>query len=272
MRWAWPASSALAAACYSPTAQQGAPCNAVTDVCPFQQTCQLSGGAYMCSSTPEDAQPLDAVRSDAAAPSDGATAAVIAVVQATADDSTAAINVLSFDDQIQQHDAIIVCFSLPSGHATLGSITDSLDNTYSVVVGPIVTNGFGHYIAIAPDSPAGSDAVAVTLSEAASADWELLALEYTGLSLTQPFDADAYDSGNGSAMSSGSASTSSAHELLFAYGHATGPMVGSGYTARDTGNNSLVEDEVVFATGNYDATGTATSSIWTLILATFVGR
>jgi hypothetical protein len=272
MRWAWPASTALVAACYSPTAQQGAPCNAVSDVCPFQQTCQLSGAVYTCTSTPEDAQTLDAVRSDGASARDGAADAVIAVVQATADDSTAAVNSLSFDDQVQQHDAIIVCFSFPSGHTTLESITDSLDNTYSVVVGPVVTNGYGHYIAIAADSPAGSDAVTITLSEPATADWELLALEYTGLSLAHPFDADAYDSGNGSAMSSGSASTSSAHELLFAYGHSTGPMAGSGYTARDSGDDSLVEDEVVFAPGSYDATGTATPGIWTLILATFAGR
>ena len=50
MRLAWP-SAALVAACYSPTAQQGAPCNAVTDVCPFQQTCQLSGTEYMCTNS-----------------------------------------------------------------------------------------------------------------------------------------------------------------------------------------------------------------------------
>jgi hypothetical protein len=272
MRLGWPASTALVAACYSPTAQQGAPCNGVTDICPFQQTCQLSGGEYMCTSTTVDAQAPDAVRSDGASASDSGPVPLITVAQATGDDSTAAVNSLGLDDQVQQHDAIIVCFSFPSGHAKVASITDSLENTYSIVVGPVVANGYGHYVAVAADSPAGTDTVTVTLSEAPAADWELLALEYTGLSLTHPFDTDAYDSGNGSAMDSGSASTSSAHELLFAYAHATAPMAGSGFAARDSGDNSLVEDEVVFATGSYGATGTATSGIWTVILATFAGR
>jgi hypothetical protein len=268
------ASAALVAACYAPTVQQGAPCSGVTDVCPSPQACQLSNGQYMCTSTPQDGQTLDAALGDAAFDRDAADAAalsVIGVAQATADDSTAAVNALALTDQVQVHDAIIVCFTFPSGKTTLVSIDDSLGNAYAVVAGPVTSNGYLHYIAIAADSPAGSDTVTVTLSDA-SFDWELLALEYTGLSLTRPFDVDAYDSGTGSAMSSGSAMTTSPHELLFAYGHASAPMVGSGFTLRDSEGDSIVEDAVVFTTGDYDATASTTAGIWTLILATFAGR
>jgi hypothetical protein len=155
---------------------------------------------------------------------------------------------------------------------TLQSIGDSLDNSYAVVVGPVVSNGFDHYIAIASNAAGGSDTVTVTLSAAVSGGWELLALEYTGLALVAPFDTESDDSGDGSAMSSGSVSTSSAHELLLAFGHSSDPMAGSGYTTRDDGGDSLVEDQVVFTAGSYTATATTTSGIWTLILATFAGR
>jgi hypothetical protein len=169
------------------------------------------------------------------------------------------------------HDAIIVCLTFPSGIVSLQAISDSLGNNYAQVVGPVVGNGYDHYIAIAANSAAGNDTVTVTLS-GATAGWEVLALEYTGLALVAPFDSDSYELGVGAAMSSGSVSTSSAHELLLGYGHSTDPTAGTGYTARDTGAESLVEDRVVFATGDYTATATTPPGVWTLILATFAGR
>jgi hypothetical protein len=225
---------------------------------------------------PEDAQPRDASRSDTShvrdADDDDGPLPIIAVAQAGANNSTTAVNSLVLADQVQAHDAIILCFTFSSGTAVLQSISDSLDNTYSVVVGPVTSNGYLHYVAIASSSAGGNDTVTVTLSAAVAAGWQVLALEYTGLALSAPFDTEAHDSGNGSAMSSGSVSTSSAHELLLAYGHSSAPMAGPNYTARDSGTDSLVEDQVVFTTGNYTATATTTSGIWTLILATFAGR
>jgi hypothetical protein len=222
---------------------------------------------------PDGEQPADAAPSDGPRAIDGAAATpVIAAVQEVANSSTAPGNSLVFPQQVQAGDSIIVCFTFPS-HMMLGSIDDSLANQYTAVVGPALANGYNHYIAIASSPAAGSDTVTVTLSGPVSAGWELLALEYTGLAPTDPFDASAYASGSdGSAMSSGSASTKSAHELLLAYGHSSGPMAGSGYTARDSTDESLVEDHVVFATGSYTATATTSPGIWTLLLATFAGR
>ena len=172
---------------------------------------------------------------------------------------------------VQAHDAIIACFTFTSGNPTLASISDSLGNTYSVVAGPVVTNGFVHYVAIASNSPGGSDTVTVTLTAADAGGWDLLALEYTGLALTAPFDTTSYDSGNSGTMTTKTATTSFAHELLIGYGHSSGMMPGSGYTARNTTAENLVEDQVVFAAGDYTATGTTMPGIWTLILATFAG-
>jgi hypothetical protein len=206
-----------------------------------------------------------------AGPTDGASSPNIAVVQTMATSSTTATSAIALPEHVQDHDALIVCFTFPSGGPTLQSIGDSLDNGYSVVAGPVVSNGFVHYVALASNVTGGSDAVTVTLSAAATAGWQMLALEYTGLALSDPFDTEAHDFGNSSDMSSGSVTTSSAHELLLAYGHASAPMAGPGFTTQASGNENLVEDQVVFATGDYTATGTTTSSIWTLILATFAG-
>jgi hypothetical protein len=271
MRSIWLALLAVAGACYSPTVQLGAPCNPATDTCPFQQTCQLAGGQFVCTNMIVDALTLDATHSDSPRMSDGAIAD-IAAAQAEANTGSGAANSLVFPDPVQPDDTIIVCFTFPTGTSTLASISDSLDNSYSVVVGPVATNGYAHYIAIASSSAGGSDTVTVTLSAAVASGWDVLGLEYTGLALTDAFDASAYDSGNGTTMSSGNVSTLSAHELLLAYGHSSGPMAGPGYTLRDSEDDNLVEDQVVFTTGKYTATATTTSGIWTLILATFVGR
>lgn len=266
----------MLAACYAPKIEQGASCDPDTNLCPFPQTCQQSGGEYVCTSTtPVDAEPADAAPRDAppdAAAIPDAALPTIAAVQAIASSSVAATASLTFPDAIAHHDAIIVCATFPSGTVTPQGVSDSLGNTYALAVGPVVANGYDHYIAIAANSAAGDDTVTVTLSAAATGGWEVLALEYTGLALDTPFDTSAYDSGNGTAMTSGSVSTSSPHELLLGYGHAGEPVAGPGYTSRDTGPASLVEDRVVFATGDYTATATTSSGVWTLILATFAGR
>jgi len=211
---------------------------------------------------------FEARAGDAAA---DAPLAVIATVQTEATSTVTATNSLVLPAPVQAHNAIIACFTFTSGNATLQSISDSLGNTYTVVAGPVVTNGFVHYVAIASNSPGGSDTVTVTLSAAISGGWDLLALEYTGLALSAPFDKSVYDSGNSGAMTSGSATTSFAHELLLGYGHSSGMMPGPGFTARDTTAENLVEDQVVFTTGDYTATATTMPGIWTLILATFAG-
>ena len=197
---------------------------------------------------------------------------VIAAVQAVGSSSSTAVNSVALPAQVQAQDAIIACFTFRSGSATLQSITDSLGNSYAVVVGPVLTNGYVHYVAIASRSPGGNETVTVTLSAPDSNGWDLLALEYTGLALTDVFDVSSFSSGNSGDMSSGAVSTSSPHELVLAYGHSTGQIPGSGYTVRDALPDDMVEDQVVFTAGSYTATGTTIPGIWTLILATFAGR
>ena len=206
------------------------------------------------------------------APSDSASAdgppPAIAVAQATGGSSNAAAIQVTFSAPVQDHNAIILCFTYGHGGASLVSMADTLGNNYSLVLGPVVTNNLDHFVAFAPSSPGGTDTVTVTLS-AAPGGWEMLVLEYTGLTA---FDTATYNSApSGNMMSSGNVMTRSAHELLLAYGHSTTPMAGPGYTERAIRSSSLVEDSVVFAVGSYSATATTSPGIWTLILAAFEG-
>jgi len=51
MRWSrvWPAVASALAGCYAPTPAPGAPCDPTSDNCPSGQTCQPSGGGFVCA-------------------------------------------------------------------------------------------------------------------------------------------------------------------------------------------------------------------------------
>jgi hypothetical protein len=101
---------------------------------------------------------------------------------------------------------------------------------------------------------------------------DLFAVEYSGLALNDAFDVVAYSSGNSAAMSSGTASTSVAHELILGYAEAPSASAGTGFAARASQSGNLIEDETVFETGPYQATATTGAGGWTMIMATFKGE
>ncbi|MGH9545170.1 MAG: hypothetical protein ACRD23_08130, partial [Terriglobales bacterium] len=72
---------------------------------------------------------------------------------------------------------------------------------------------------------------------------------------------------------SGSATTTSANELIVGAGSTTGMAytgAGSGFTSRIINNfGNLVEDKVVSSTGSNSATATNSSGNWTMLMATF---
>jgi hypothetical protein len=197
----------------------------------------------------------------------------ITFVQQNTIKPTAAVTTLSFNNPVAAHDAIIVCLNFPAAsNATLSGITDSLGNSYAVVVGPIVGNGATHYVAVALDSKPGSDTLSVTATVAPNSGSDLFALEYSGLALSGAFDVSASNSGNSTALASGNAPTTSPHELLIGYAEASNAAAGTGFTARATLSGNLIEERVVTSTGSYSATATANAGGWEMILATFKGR
>ena len=158
---------------------------------------------------------------------------------------------------------------------TVSSVTDTSGNTYAWSRGPTVGGGISQSIYYAKSiagAAANANIVTVTFSAAANAP-DIRILEYSGLNTTAPLDVTAAASGRGTSVSSGSATTTSANELILGATtvSATTSGVGSGFTKRiqTVPDSDLVEDQIVTATGSYAATSTVTGGTWVAQMATF---
>jgi len=272
----------VVSACYGPSIPAGAPCTPGGN-CPDGQTCELVGGTYACTigTAPSDAADTDV---DASPPLDDAPQATndaspdaalrpITFVQQATAKPTAVTTTLDLPNPVGSHDAIIICLNFPvATGATITDITDTLGNSYAVVVGPVTRSSNVHYIAAAFNAHPGADTLSITLSAAPANDADLMADEYSGLALSDAFDVSANASGNGTAMASGPATTTVAHELILGYAEAPSATAGTGFTEHSNQSGNIVEDFVAFTAGPYTATATTTAGNWTMILATFKGR
>jgi len=105
----------------------------------------------------------------------------------------------------------------------------------------------------------------VTVTLSANSAWiELYLAEYSGVDQTNPIDAQAGSSGSAGPVSSGNATTTVAGDVI--YGYCVGDsacIVGSGFAARSTFDDNLIEDQTAGNPGSYAATGSATSG-WTM--------
>ena len=148
---------------------------------------------------------------------------------------------------------------------TVSSVTDTNDNTYTLAVGPTVLPGPPggglsqaiYYAKNIASAAANGNTVTVSFSAAAVSP-DVRILEYSGLNPTSPLDVTAAAVGNSATSSSGTATTTSASELLvganMVYTSTTGP--GAGFTRRiiTSPDGDIAEDQIVTATGSYQAT------------------
>jgi len=157
--------------------------------------------------------------------------------------------------------------------STVSSVTDSQGNTYTRAAGPTITTGLQQSIYYAKNIAGGSNTVTVKFNQAASYP-NANVLEYSGLSTTNPFDVSAALSGSGPNASSGSATTTSANEVILGAGntvhHFTAP--GSEFSNRIiNGFGGISEDQIVNGTGSYAATATNSAGAWVMQMAAFRG-
>jgi hypothetical protein len=260
----------VAAGCYSPNAATGVPCSS-DGTCPGGQLCDTGQAPPVCVTSLGDAGAHDARHLDA--PHDSPTTTPIAFVQLNQDKPTLAVTTLALPNTVASGDAIVVCFNyaVASG-ATLTSITDSLGNTYTTVVGPITAGGDIHYAAVALNVAAGADTITVTLDAPTGNGSDLFVLEYSGILGANAVDVTEQASGTGTAMSSTAGSTTNAHDLIIGYAEAPGATAGAGFTARKILAGNMVEDKVVFSTGSYDANAPTTSGNWEMIMVALKGH
>jgi hypothetical protein len=159
--------------------------------------------------------------------------------------------------------------------SSVSSVTDSRGNVYTRALGPTTTTGLSQSIYYAKNIAAGSNTVTVTFNQAAAYP-DVRILEYSGLDTSAPLDVTAAAVGSGTSANSGSATTTSANELIFGAGSTTGVTYtggGSGFTARIINNfGNLAEDKTVASTGSNSATAPNSSGNWVMQMATFKAK
>jgi len=153
------------------------------------------------------------------------------------------------------------------------AVTDSQGNIYTLAVGPTRGTNLSQSIYYAKNIKAGNNTVTVTFNQAA-VYVDVRILEYAGLSTTSPLDVTAAATGNNTAPSSGSATTTSPNELIFGANTVwTGNTVaGPSFTIRiiTTPDGDLAEDRVVTTAGSYSASSTLwTSGPWVMQMVAF---
>jgi len=156
--------------------------------------------------------------------------------------------------------------------ATVSSVVDSRGNTYTLAVGPTSGTALRQSIYYAKNIAGGSNTVTVTFSQAAFFP-DVRVLEYSGLDPTAPLDVTAGAAGTSTSANSGSATTTSANELIFGAGTTGGSFgtVGTGFVTRiTTPDSDIAIDKTVNSTGSYNAASALTySSTWVMQMATF---
>jgi hypothetical protein len=160
-----------------------------------------------------------------------------------------------------------------TGSETVSSVTDTSGNVYFKAIGVTQGTGLSQSIYYAKNIvKAAANTVKVTFSGSAL-DVDLRILEYSGLDTSNPLDVTAGASGTSATPSSGSATCTSANELVFGAGMTfkVFTAAGSGFTSRAiTYFGDIVEDETVTTEGAQAATGTLNeSTYWVMQMATF---
>jgi Domain of unknown function (DUF1929) len=158
--------------------------------------------------------------------------------------------------------------------SAISSVTDSKGNIYTRAVGPTSNTNLQQATYYAKNIAAGNNTVTVKFNqEAAYPDVRIL--EYSGLDPTSPLDVTAAATGSGTSASSGSATTTSATELIFGAGTSASDFTsaGSGFTDRIINiYGNIAEDETVSNIGSYAATATNSSGNWVMQMATFKAK
>lgn len=151
------------------------------------------------------------------------------------------------------------------------TVTDTAGNTYVAVGVPSTTVADSSaQLFYAKNIAAGSNTVMANFSTSSSFQF-LYIHEYSNIDKTNPLDQTVNANGFGTAVDSGSLTTTFPTELLF-----SGSMsfdtesAGTGWTSRSTFFNGLTQDQIVSSAGTYNATATIDSSqSWMIQAATF---
>ncbi len=190
-----------------------------------------------------------------------AAAAFVQQASGAAPGSTQTFSV-SFSSKTTAGNLILVGFDKDGSQ--IPTVTDSQGNTFTEI-GNELTSPVGSHSRLycASNIHGGADSVTVTYS-ASSTYLELYVTEYSGINTTNPIDGQSGNSGSAGAVTSKSVTTTTAGDIIYGWSAADWACtVGSGFSARATLNNNLVEDMTSGGAGAYAATATANNG-WTM--------
>jgi hypothetical protein len=168
--------------------------------------------------------------------------------------------------------ANIVAIGWNDTNANIQTVSDSASNAYQLALATFRGNGMSQAIYSATGIAGGSNAVLVTFNQAA-AFADVRAMEYSGLDPVDPIDSAVSATGIGTIADSGSLTIGATNELLVGAGMTatTFGSAGSGFVLRviTTPDADIVEDQVVTATGSYNATAYLSDGAWLMQSAAF---
>ncbi len=153
----------------------------------------------------------------------------------------------------------------------VSSVTDSNGNNYALALGPTKATALTSAIYYAKNIAGGSNTITVAFNGTAAYP-NVNVLEYSGLDTANPLDVSAASIGTGTTANSGSATTTSANELIVGAGNPSSVFTspGSGFSTRVINQfGGISEDKIVTSAGSYSATATLTSGTWVMQMAAF---
>ncbi len=155
------------------------------------------------------------------------------------------------------------------------AVSDSPGNLYKAAVGSTLWNN-GQYSVqtfYTINRIGGANTVTATFGTAVNSFGIIYALEYSGVAQIGPVDVTAAAAGVSGSLESGTVTTTSNVDLLFAGGASANTVTspGAGYTARSTFEGNMTEDEVASAKGSWSASASNSGGAWAMQMVAFRG-
>ncbi len=152
------------------------------------------------------------------------------------------------------------------------ALTDSRGDTFANVGAPVSWgNGYSAQIFYATNIAGGTDTVTAAFRTPVTSFGVLYVHEYAGISSVNPVDATTSASGSSAALNSGTATTTSANDLIFGAGVSDNAVTaaGSGFVSRDQAYGNITEDRSAGAIGSYAASATHNGKQWCMQMVAF---
>jgi chitodextrinase len=152
------------------------------------------------------------------------------------------------------------------------ALTDSNGNAFVNVGGPLSWgSGYSAQIFYATNIVGGTDTVTAAFRTSVTSFGVIYVHEYAGINTLNPVDVTASASGSSTALNSGTATTTSANDLIFGAGVSDNMVTaaGSGFISRDMAYGNITEDRIAEAIGSYAATATHNGKMWGMQMVAF---